>query len=345
MLGINGLGRIGRLLLKRLAANAPASLAGVNDPADLETLLALLRRDSVHGSSALPIEGFREGGQDWLYLGAAKVRLFHETAPERIPFPELGIRLAVESSGRFTRRADAARHLRDSVTHAVISAPSPDADFTVIQPLNGSGLDLAAHRVISNASCTAHATGPMLQVLEEAFGLEHAGMSTVHVVTNDQKLLDLPHKDLRRARAAFRSIIPTTSSAFGALHDALPWLPRSPEGVGHWGFSGSALRVPTLSVNLVDLTATLRRDVTAEDLSAAYRKAARGRLKDILAIADEDLVSRDFTGRTESVLMDLQLTRVLGGRFVKVFGWHDNETGYAARLEALVLEISGRLPG
>ncbi|MBK8725649.1 MAG: type I glyceraldehyde-3-phosphate dehydrogenase [Holophagaceae bacterium] len=335
MLGINGLGRIGRLLLKRLAVKAPASLAAVNDPADLETLLALLQRDSVHGPSPLPIEGFQEGGQDWLCLGAARVRLFHETEPERIPFDALDVRLVVESSGRFTRRAEAARHLRGGVSHAVISAPSPDADFTVLQPLNGGGLDLAAHRIISNASCTAHATGPMLQVLEERFGLEHAGMSTVHVVTNDQRLQDAPHKDLRRARAAFQSIIPTSSSAFGALHAALPWLAP--------GFNGSALRVPTLSVNLVDITATLRRDATVEALSATFREAAAGPLRDILAIAEDDLVSRDFTGRAESVLMDLQLTRVLGGRFVKVFGWHDNETGYAARLEELVRWVSGRL--
>ncbi len=335
MIGINGLGRIGRLLLKRLAASAPASLAAVNDPADLATLAALLRHDSVHGAEALEVEAGREEGQDWLRIGAARIRVFHATEPERIPFDALDARLVVESSGRFTRRAEAARHLRGGVSHVVISAPGPDADFTAIRPLNGAALDLAAHRVISNASCTAHATGPMLQVLEERFGLVAAGLSTVHVATNDQKLLDLPHPDRRRARAAFQSIIPTTSSAVPALHRALPWLPP--------GFHGSALRVPTLSVNLVDLTATLRRDAGVEELNAAYREAAAGALADILAIAEPDLVSRDFSGRAESVVMDLQLTRVLGGRFVKVFGWHDNETGYAARLEELVREVAARL--
>jgi glyceraldehyde 3-phosphate dehydrogenase len=335
MIGINGLGRIGRLALKRLAVRAPEHLAAVNDPADLAILAALLRRDSVHGAEGLAITPEAGDGAEFLRLGPARVRVFHETDPERIPFDGFDVGLVVESSGRFTRRADAARHLRGGVSHVVISAPSPDADFTAIHPLNGAGLDLAAHRVVSNASCTAHATGPMLQVLRDAFGIAHAGMSTVHVVTNDQRLQDAPHRDLRRARAAFQSIIPTSSSAFGALRDALPWLPE--------GFQGAALRVPTLSVNLVDVTALLERDATVESLNAAYRYAAEGSLKGILALAEPDLVSRDFTGREESVLMDLQLTRVLGSRFVKVFGWHDNETAYAARLVELVLAVAERL--
>lgn len=334
-IGINGLGRIGRLALKRLALRAPERLAAVNDPADLATLAALLRRDSVHGRERLEVEPGTGDGAEFLRLGPARVRVFHETEPERVPFDGLDVGLVVESSGRFTRRADAARHLRGGVSHVVISAPSPDADFTAIHPLNGAGLDLDRHRVVSNASCTAHATGPMVQVLQDAFGLAHAGMSTVHVVTNDQRLLDAPHRDLRRARAAFQSIIPTSSSAFGALHRALPWLPG--------GFNGSALRVPTLSVNLVDLTALLEKDATVESLNAAFRYAAAGSLKGILALADPDLVSRDFTGREESVLMDLQLTRVLGSRFVKVFGWHDNEAAYAARLVELVLAMAERL--
>ncbi|MFN8012641.1 MAG: glyceraldehyde 3-phosphate dehydrogenase NAD-binding domain-containing protein [Holophagaceae bacterium] len=335
MIAINGLGRIGRLALKRLAVGAPARLAAVNDPADLGTLAALLRRDSVHGAESLEILAEVERGEEFLRLGAARVRVFHETEPERVPFDGLDVGLVVESSGRFTRRADAARHLRGGVSHVVISAPSPDADFTAIQPLNGAGLDPGRHRVVSNASCTAHATAPMLRVLRDAFGIAHAGMSTVHVVTNDQRLQDAPHKDLRRARAAFQSIIPTSSSAFGALHKALPWLDPA--------FSGSALRVPTLSVNLVDVTALLEKDASVESLNAAYRYAAEGSLKGVLALAEPDLVSRDFTGREESVLMDLQLTRVLGSRFVKVFGWHDNETAYAARLVELVLAMAERL--
>lgn len=333
-IALNGLGRIGRLVVRRLGAVRPGLLGALNDPAPLEQVVHLLRHDSIHGPSARPIEGFHEGGRDFLLLGDHRIPLSHATDPADIPLPP-GIRLMVEASGRFTHREEAARHLRGAVSHVVISAPSPDADLTVIAPVNGADLDPARHRVISNASCTAHATAPMLRILDEAFGLQHAGMSTVHVVTNDQRLLDLPHKDLRRARAAFQSIIPTTSSAFGALHRAMPDLPRA--------FDGVALRVPTLSVNLVDLVATLHRDADAPALRAAYAAAAEGRWKGIVALAAPHAVSTDITGRPESVLMDLDLTMTLGSRFVKVFGWHDNETGYAARLCELVMDLAGRI--
>lgn len=344
MIGINGLGRIGRLLVRRLASTRLERLRAVNDPADLDTLVHLLRRDTVHGTCPLQVEGLREGKQDFLHFNGRRVPLFHEADPSQIPFSSAGVRLVVESSGRFTRRVDAARHLGEGVSHVVISAPSPDADFTVIAPINGLALDLDRHRIISNASCTSHATAPMLQILEEAFGIDAVGMSTVHVATNDQRLVDAPHKDLRRARAAFRSIIPTTSSAFGALHRVQSWLPHSPEGASPWGFSGFALRVPLLNVNLVDVTATLRQDADAETVNQAFRDAANSkRWKGLLALAHEGAVSCDFTGRSESILMDLDLTRSLGKRFVKIFGWHDNETGYAARLEELVVEVAARL--
>jgi glyceraldehyde 3-phosphate dehydrogenase len=332
MVGVNGLGRIGRLLVRRLMASDPGLIRALNDPAELKAVVHLLRHDSVHGLSPLSIEGVHEDGRDFVVIEGRSIPLFHATEPGAIPFPDHGIQVAVESSGRFTRREDAARHLRGPIRHCVISAPAPDADFTIIAPVNGRDLDLGAHRVISNASCTAHATAPMLAVLEEAFGLEAAGMSTVHVATNDQRLLDLPHKDLRRARAAFKNIIPTTSSAFGALHRAMPGLPE--------GFSGFALRVPTLSVNIVDITATLKRPATVASADEAFRAAAEGPFKGILALAHPGAVSSDFIGRDESVVMDLDLTRVLGGRFVKIFGWHDNETGYAARLAELVKRVA-----
>lgn len=333
-LALNGLGRIGRLAVRILAERRPDLLCALNDPAPLDQVVHLLRYDSVHGQPHLAIDGLQEGGQDFLRLGDRKVPLFHAPDPSEIPFPGCAS-LVVEASGRFTRRVDAARHLKGGVTHVVISAPSPDADLTVIAPVNGAELDLARHRVISNASCTAHATAPMLRILDQAFGIDHAGMSTVHVVTNDQRLLDLPHKDLRRARAAFMSIIPTTSSAFGALHRVMPTLPE--------GFGGVALRVPTLNVNLVDVVATLRRDADVEGLRRAYRAAADGAWKGLVGIADPHAVSSDFTGRDESVVMDLDLTMTLGPRFVKVFGWHDNETGYAARLCDLVIDLAGRI--
>ena len=333
-IALNGLGRIGRLLVRLLGTTRPGLLGAVNDPAPLDQLVHLLRYDSVHGPSHRPIDGFTEGGQDFLLLGDRRLPLFHATDPGSIPFPS-ATRLVVEASGRFTRQEEAARHLKGAVSHVVISAPSPDADYTVIAPVNGSGLDLARHRIVSNASCTAHATAPMLKILEDAFGLEHAGMSTVHVVTNDQRLLDLPHKDRRRARAAFQSIIPTTSSAFGALHRAMPDLPPA--------FDGVAMRVPLLSVNLVDVVATLRRDAEVAGIRAAYAAAVAGPWKGLVALADPHTVSCDITGRTESVIMDLDLTMMLGPRFVKVFGWHDNETGYAARLRDLVVDLAARI--
>ena len=333
MIGINGLGRIGRLLVQRLAVDAPERLCALNDPADLDSLVHLLRHDSIHRPSPLPIAGLKKKGLDWLCVGDLELPFFHETDPASIPFESCGASLVVEASGRFTKRAAAARLLQGSVKHVIISAPSPDADVTIIAPVNLEALDLGHHQIISNASCTAHATAPMLRVLEKAFGIEAVGMSTVHVVTNDQRLADAPHKDLRRARHAFMSIIPTTSSAFGALHKVMPALPS--------GFNGSALRVPTLSVNLVDITASLKRDVDAASVNQAFQDAAVTRhWRSILGIAESYCVSRDFTGRTESVVMDLELTRVLGKRFVKIFGWHDNETAYAERLLELVMRIN-----
>jgi glyceraldehyde 3-phosphate dehydrogenase len=333
-IALNGLGRIGRLAVRRLGVGQPEFLCAVNDPAPLDQLVQLLRYDSVHGQCELPIGGQVEAGQDYLLLGDRRVPLFHALDPSLIPYPA-ETRLVLEASGRFTGREAAGRHLKGTVSHVVISAPSPDADLTVIAPVNGAELDPARHRVISNASCTAHATAPMLRILDEVFGIDHAGMSTVHVVTNDQRLLDLPHKDRRRGRAAFQSIIPTTSSAFGALHRAMPGLPS--------GFDGVALRVPTLNVNLVDLVATVRRDATVASLRAAYESAAAGRWQGLVALADPHTVSCDIRGRTESVVMDLDLTMTLGSRFVKVFGWHDNETGYAARLCDLVVDLAGRI--
>ncbi len=333
MIAVNGLGRIGRLVVQRLAMTAPERLCALNDPADLQTLLHLLRHDSIHGPSSLPMAGLTRNGRDWLRIADLELPLFHELEPGNIPFDNFGATLVVEASGRFTGREAASRHLKGDVKHVIISAPSTDADITIIAPVNFHALDLKRHQIISNASCTAHATAPMLQVLEKTFGIDVAGMSTVHVVTNDQRLADAPHKDLRRARHAFQSIIPTTSSAFQALHRVLPELPS--------GFGGFALRVPTLSVNLVDITATLKRDLTVESVNRAFLNAAKThRWRGFLDISEPDCVSLDFSGRTESVVMDLGLTHVLGNRFVKVFGWHDNETGYAERLMELVLHIS-----
>ena len=334
-IAINGLGRIGRLAAKRLARQAPERLTAINDPAALDVVVNLLRFDSIHGRESLPIEGFRDRGQDRLRIGTLDVPLFHEEDPAAIGFGAAGTRLVLECSGRYTNHAGASRHLHGGVGHVLISAPSPDPDVTVIEPVEPGRLDLARHRIISNASCTAHAAAPILKVLHDGFGLEHAGLGTVHVATNDQRLLDAPHKDLRRARSAFQSIIPTTTSAIGALRQALPWLPAD--------FDGLALRVPTTSVNLVEIMAGVSRDVDLESLKAAFVSAATGPFKGIIGLAEGVEVSCDFTGREESVVMDLGLSQCLGSRFLRVFGWHDNETAYAARLVELALAVDSRL--
>lgn len=324
-IGINGLGRIGRLAVRKLAKQSPTPLIAVNDPADLQTVVHLLRFDSVHVHNQLSIEGFHENGQDYLLIENRRIALYHHLDPSLIPWSEHGIQLVIEASGRFTRKAQAAAHLRGSVQRVLISAPSVDADETWILPIQPEKITEASGKhIISNASCTAHATAPMLWVLEQTFDIEAATMSTVHVATNDQRLLDAPHADLRRARAAMVGIHPTTSSAFQTLKQALPWVKSD--------FDGWALRVPTLSVNLVDITVKIIGNTTREAIHAAYQTAAAGPLKGILGIAEAPLVSCDFTGRTESVVMDLELTRLVGGNFFKVFGWHDNEVAYAERL-------------
>lgn len=334
-IAINGLGRIGRLAAKRLARQAPHLLKAINEPASLEVAVNLLRFDSVHGRESMAIEGSREGGRDFLQLGGCAVPLFHGENPTELPFAASGADLVLECSGRYTARAGAALHLRDGVSHVVISAPSPDPDITVIDPVEPGRLDLDRHRIISNASCTAHAAAPVLKVLHDAFGLEHVGLGTVHAATNDQRLLDAPHKDLRRARSALQSIIPTTTSAIGALRQALPWMPED--------FAGLALRVPTAAVNLLEIMAGVSRDVEPASLRAVFEAAAAGPFRGILALAEGTEVSCDFIGREESVVMDLGLGQCLGPRFLRVFGWHDNETAYAARLVELVLAIEAKL--
>ena len=332
---INGLGRIGRLAAKRLAARAPERLKAINDPATLDVVVNLLRFDSVHGRETIAIEGRVSQGQEYLRIGGCTVPLFHESDPAAIPYRATGTTLVLECSGRYTDHAGASRHLHDGVGHVLISAPSPDPDITVIEPVEPGRIDLDRHRIISNASCTAHAAAPILRVLHDGFGLEHAGLGTVHVATNDQRLLDASHKDLRRARSAFQSIIPTTTSAIGALRQALPWLPAD--------FDGLALRVPTTSVNLVEIMAGVSRDVDLASLKNAFERAAAGPFKGIIGLAEGVEVSCDFTGREESVVMDLGLSQCLGSRFLRVFGWHDNETAYAARLVELVLSIEAQL--
>jgi len=329
--GINGLGRIGRLVVRNLATEKPSRLVAVNDPADLETIVHLLRYDSVHVHNHLHIDGYSREKQDYLVIENHEMPLFHEKNPRFIPWTDYKVSIVIEASGKFINREGASKHLGGTVKKVLISAPSPDPDCTIILPIQES-MNLDSYAIISNASCTAHATAPMLSVIENYFGIESCTMSTVHVATNDQRLQDAPHYDLRRARAAMVGIHPTTSSAFNTLKQALPWV--------HRDMNGWALRVPTLSVNLVDLTFILKISTTIEAIHDAFKSASLGELKGIIGITESPMVSCDFTGREESVIMDLTLTKLIDGKFLKIFGWHDNEVAYATRLCELAIQLS-----
>jgi glyceraldehyde 3-phosphate dehydrogenase len=329
---INGLGRIGRLTLRQLM-NAPhLQVVAVNDLTDAATLAHLVKYDSVHGQADFPVAS--DG--DCLVLDGRRIRVYAEKDPATIPFGSQGARVVLECTGRFTARAEAAKHLRNGVSHVLISAPSEDADRTVVMGVNEPTVDPAKDRVISNASCTTNCLAPMVKVLDDAFGLDHGFMTTVHSYTNDQRILDLPHEDLRRARAAALSMIPTTTGAAEAIGLVLPHLKGRLEGI--------AVRVPTPDVSIVDLTATLRADASLEALHAAFRTASEtGPLAPYLEVLDAELVSADLVGSSASCLYDPYLTKVLGPRLVKVFGWYDNEWGYAARLKDLCLHILDRI--
>ncbi|HEX9010380.1 MAG TPA: type I glyceraldehyde-3-phosphate dehydrogenase [Holophagaceae bacterium] len=329
---INGLGRIGRLALRHLVKAPHVQVVAVNDLTDAATLAHLMKHDSVHGPADFPVAS--DGG--FLVLDGHRIRVYAEKDPQLIPFGSHGAQVVLECTGRFTRRAQAAAHLQNGVGHVLISAPSGDADRTVVMGVNEGTLDLARDRVISNASCTTNCLAPVVKVLDDAFGLNHGFMTTVHSYTNDQRILDLPHKDLRRARAAALSMIPTSSGAPKAIGLVLPHL--------HGRLDGLAVRVPTPDVSIVDLTATLKSDATLEGIHAAFRKAAgQGPLAPYLEVLEEELVSVDLVGNPASALYDPFLTKLLGPRMVKVFAWYDNEFAYSARLKDLCLHVLERI--
>ena len=329
---INGLGRIGRLALRHLMKAPHVQVVAVNDLTDAATLAHLMKYDSVHGPADFPVAS--DGG--FLVLDGHRIRVYAEKDPQLIPFGSLGAQVVLECTGRFTRRAQAAAHLQNGVGHVLISAPAEDADRTVVMGVNEGALDLAKDRVISNASCTTNCLAPVVKVLDDAFGLDHGFMTTVHSYTNDQRILDLPHKDLRRARAAALSMIPTSSGAPRAIGLVLPHLKGRLDGL--------AVRVPTPDVSIVDLTATLKSDATREAIHAAFRTAAdQGPLAPYLEVLDAELVSVDLGGNAASALYDPFLTKLLGPRMAKVFAWYDNEFGYAARLKDLCLHVLERV--
>ncbi len=329
--GINGFGRIGRGFVRCLARDASAfDLGLINDLTDAKTLAHLLRYDSVHGR----FSGEVETGDGALVINGDRVRISSERDPAKIDWAGAGVDVVIECTGRFRKREDAAKHLVGSPKKVLISAPAPDPDVTLACGINLEKYDPSNHHVISNASCTTNCLAPMSKVLNDVFGIESGLMTTIHSYTNDQKILDLPHGDLRRARAAAMSMIPTSTGAAKALKEVLPEL----GGV----LDGMAIRVPTPNVSIVDLTCKLKKSATAESINAAFSEAAAGPLKGVLAVSDEPLVSIDYNGNTHSATIDLAVTKVQGD-LVKVLGWYDNEAGYSQRLFDLAKHVAERL--
>ena len=326
--GINGFGRIGRNVMRAALRDTTAgdevAFVAVNDITSAETLAHLLKYDSVLGNleEDVAVDG------DGLRVGDRRFRVLSERDPANLPWGDLGVDIVVESTGFFTKRDDAARHLAGGAKKVIISAPAKRPDLTVVLGVNDDRYDPTRHHIVSNASCTTNCLAPVAKVLHEQFGLRRGWMTTVHSYTNDQKLLDLPHKDLRRARAAGVSMIPTTTGAAVAVGEVLPELKGKLDGI--------AMRVPTPNVSVVDLVAQVERAATAEAVNGAFRSAADGPLAGILQLSTEPLVSIDFKGNPHSSIVDASYTKVLEDDFVKVLAWYDNEWGYSSRCIDLI---------
>ena len=322
--GINGFGRIGRNVLRAALGDGDIEFAAVNDITSPDTLAHLLQYDSVLGnlSEAVSVEGNR------LQVGERAFTVLSERDPAALPWADLGVDVVVESTGLFTKRADAGKHLAAGAKRVIITAPAKDPDLTLVLGVNDDSYDPAEHRIISNASCTTNCLAPVAKVLHDNFGFRRGWMTTVHAYTNDQRLLDLPHKDLRRARAAGVSMIPTTTGAAVAVGEVLPALKGKLDGI--------AMRVPTPNVSVVDLVAELDKPATAEAVNDAFASAAGGRLSGILSLSSAPLVSIDFRGNPHSSIVDAAYTNVIDGNLVKVLSWYDNEWGYSSRCVDLI---------
>ena len=326
--GINGFGRIGRNVFRAALKNPEVEVVAVNDLTDANMLAHLLQYDTVHGK--LDAEVSVNGTN--LVVDGKEIKVLSERDPAQLGWGDLGVEVAVESTGRFTKREDAAKHLEAGAKKVVISAPANGEDITIVMGVNQDKYDPANHHVLSNASCTTNCLAPFAKVLNDKFGIKRGMMTTVHSYTNDQQILDLPHKDYRRARAAAENIIPTTTGAAKAVSLVLPELKGK--------LNGMAMRVPTPNVSLVDLVAELDKEVTVDEINAALKEAAEGDLKGILAYSEEALVSKDYNGAKVSSTIDALSTMVLEGNLVKVISWYDNETGYSNRVVDLVNYIA-----
>ncbi|MGG4491533.1 type I glyceraldehyde-3-phosphate dehydrogenase [Metabacillus idriensis] len=329
-IGINGFGRIGRNVFRAALKNPNVDVVAVNDLTDANMLAHLLKYDSIHGrlDADVKVDGNN------LVVDGKTIQVSAERDPAKLSWGERGVEVVVESTGFFTKRADAAKHLEAGAKKVIISAPATDEDITIVMGVNHDKYDAASHDVISNASCTTNCLAPFAKVLNDKFGIKRGMMTTVHSYTNDQQILDLPHKDYRRARAAAENIIPTSTGAAKAVSLVLPELKGK--------LNGGAMRVPTPNVSLVDLVAELDANVTAEEVNAAFKEASEGALKGILNYSEEPLVSGDYNGDPASSTIDALSTMVMEDSMVKVISWYDNESGYSNRVVDLVDYIASK---
>jgi glyceraldehyde 3-phosphate dehydrogenase len=329
--GINGFGRIGRNLLRASLNDRGIEYVAVNDITDSKTLAHLLKYDSVFG----PLEAEVSFGDDCIRVNGKSIRVFKVKDPAEIDWSSLGAQIVVESTGLFTKAEDAKKHLKGTVKKVIISAPAKGEDVTIVLGVNEKMYDPAKHHVISNASCTTNCLAPAAKVVNDSFKILKGSMTTIHAYTNDQRILDLPHRDLRRARAAALSMIPTTTGAAKAIGLVIPELKGK--------LDGYAMRVPTPDVSVVDLVTIVEKSTTTEEVNAALKKAAEGPMKGILQYVTEELVSKDFTGNPHSSMVDAGFTKVIDGTLVKVIAWYDNEWGYSCRVRDLINYVAKSL--
>lgn len=329
---INGFGRIGRCFMRVSHRFKDLEIVAINNlNVEPKTLAHLLKYDSVHSTFKADIGS----SKDKLIIDGKEIKICSVAEPEKLPWKDLDIDIVVESTGKFTNKEGASKHLLAGAKWVIISAPSKDEDITICMGVNEDKLDISRHKVISNTSCTTNCLSPIAKILNNEFGIVRGSITTVHSYTNDQRILDSPHKDLRRARASGISMIPTTTGAAKAVGLVLPELKGKLDGI--------SIRVPTPNVSLVDLVAELTRNVTVEDINSALKTASEGNLKGILQYTDEPLVSIDFNDNPHSAIVDGLCTKIIDKKMVKVLAWYDNETGYSSRLRDLILYISTRV--
>ncbi|HSN04620.1 MAG TPA: type I glyceraldehyde-3-phosphate dehydrogenase [Nitrospira sp.] len=332
-IGINGFGRIGRNVFRASLGDPELDIVAINDLTDAKTLAYLLKYDSVHGTLNVSVEA----KDDHIVVDGKPIKVLAKKDPKELPWKDLNVDVVIESTGRFTDREGAGRHLSAGAKQVIISAPSSDPDVTIVLGVNDKDFDPKSHHIISNASCTTNCLAPVAKVLMENFGIKHGVMTTIHSYTNDQQLLDLPHKDLRRARAAGMSMIPTSTGAAKALHLVIPQLKGKMDGL--------AIRVPTPNVSLVDLTVETEKDCDIASVNAAFKKAAEGPMKGILHYSEAPIVSIDQKGDPHSATLDAPLTNVIDKRLVKVTAWYDNEWGYSCRVRDLIKSLAAKAKG